>query len=240
MRKNRWKDIRTCMKLIKYGMSAKQSFGTMSLFIVIGIAFEMMWVLGFDEGVFRSTTLDFGALFLYSAAMYPAQILMTLDISGMVQASPFKRTIQNSAASFACLCGNLTVFAIVLLIRLAGAHILPERAALIWDTLPGVGIMGLALSVMGALLYKFYIVGIIALAVIFGAYGGFISISRMGASNGSALPLPGSALPLPAVIVLCIAMILLGSGLQYLLTGLFYKRPFSKGAFGNAAGKKFV
>ncbi|MDE6923723.1 MAG: hypothetical protein K2O97_13665 [Acetatifactor sp.] len=233
MRKNKWKDIRTCMKLIKYGMSAKQSVGTMILFIVIGVTFEMMWVLGFYEGVFRNTTLDFGALFLYSAAMYPAQILMTLDISGMVQASPFKRTIQNSAASFACLCGNLAVFAIVLLIRLAGAHILPERAAVIWDTLPAVGVMGLALSVMGALLYKFYIVSIIALAVIFGVYGGFISISRMGASNGSAFPLPAS-------IVLCIVMILLGNGLQYLLTGLFYKRPFSKGAFGNAAGKKFV
>lgn len=124
--KNKWKDSITCVRLMKYGMSAKQCFGTMILFMVIGIAFEMVTVLGVDAYPFG--WLDFGALFLYSAAMYPAQILMTLDISGMVQASPYKKQIQTGAMSLASLCGNLAALVILLLVRGLGACMAPERA----------------------------------------------------------------------------------------------------------------
>ena len=41
-------------------------------------------------------------------------------------------------------------------------------------------------------------------------------------------------------VVFCVIMILLGNAIQYLVVRALYKRPFSKGAFGNAVGKKFV
>ena len=72
---------------MKYGMGLKQCIGTMILFAGIGIVFEMLIVLG-EGGQYLNRALYFGALFMYSAAMYPAQVLMTLDISGLVQASP--------------------------------------------------------------------------------------------------------------------------------------------------------
>lgn len=221
---------------MKYGMSAKQCFGTMILFMVIGIAFEMVTVLGI--GAYPFGWLDFGALFLYSAAMYPAQILMTLDISGMVQASPYKKQIQTGAMSLASLCGNLAALVILLLIRGLGACIAPERALLIWETFPLIGIMGLGLSIMGALMYKFYILSIIVLALIFGtagSLGGF----QGGLEAGNDAGLLNSMSPAVAV-VFCVIMILLGNAIQYLVVRALYKRPFSKRAFGNAVGKKFV
>lgn len=225
------------MKLIKYGMSAKQSFGTMILFMVIGTAFELMAVLGVNNST-NTFWIDFGALFLYSAAMYPAQILMTLDISGMVQASCYKKRIQTSAMSLASLCGNLGALAILLLIRALSACIMPERAYLIWDSLPAVGILGLSLSIMAALMYKFYILSIIVLAGIFGTFSSLIGYQNFMGMEAAPGILRG--MPLPAAIAFCIVMILLGNGIQYLVARAIYKRPFSKGAFGNAIGKKFI
>lgn len=235
MKKNKWKDVITCISLTKCGMSAKQTFGTMILFVVIGIAFEMMLVLGVRNRII-SLWSDFGALFLYCAAMYPGQLLMTLDISGMVQASRYKKVIQTSAVSFVSLCGNLGALAILLLVRVLGAHIMPERADLIWGTLPIVGIMGLGLSIMGVLMYKFYIVSILVLTGVYGLSGGLMGYQNGMGMEGGILP----AMPLPAAIAFCIAMIFLGCGIQYLTARAIYKRPFSKLAFGNAVGKKFV
>lgn len=237
MKENKWKNIITCVRLIKYGMNAKQCLGAMLLFTVIGIAFEIMNLLG-TEAYSNMLVFDFGVVFLYSAAMYPAQILMSLDISGMVQASPYKRRIQTDTAAFTSLCGNLAALAITLLVYGLAACAMPQRAALIWSGLPAIGFTGLVLSIMGALLYKFYILSIVVLAVMFGGIGSWISIGRnMGLESG--LNLLGS-LPLPAAIAFCAALILLGNGLQYLILRAVYKRPFSKGAFGNAVGKKFV
>ncbi|MCM1065300.1 MAG: hypothetical protein NC420_12715 [Eubacterium sp.] len=239
MKKNQWKDMITCVRLIKYGMSAKQCFGTMLLFMVIGIAFELMIVLGRGVGErYIGLQVDFGALFLYAAAMYPSQILMTLDISGMVQASPYKKRIQTSAMSFCSLCSNLVMLAIILLVRALGACLMPQRAAWIWASLPVIGIMGLGLSIMGALMYKFYILSVILLAVVVGGganYMGYRSV--MVADNTSGI-LGGA--PLPVAIMFCIAALFVGNGTQYLIARMIYKRPFSKGAFGNAVGKKFI
>lgn len=233
MKENQQKDIITYVRLIKYGMNARQCLCAMLLFTVIGIAFEIMLALG--TGVYRDLVwIDFGALFLYSAAMYPGQILMSLDISGMVQASPYKRKIQTSAMAFVSLCGNLAAFVIVLLVRGLSAWGMPQRAALIWSGLPVIGLMGMGLSIMGALLYKFYILSLIVIAVVFGGCGSF------GAVGGNVrMNMPG-VMSLPAAIALCVALILLGNGIQYLIVRIIYKRPFSKGAFGNAVGKKFV
>lgn len=237
MDRNKWKDIITCVRLIKYGMNVKSSLGAMLLFTAVGIAFEIMHMLGLEE--YRNMVgIDFGALFLYSAAMYPAQILMTLDISGMVQASPYKKRIQTSVMSFTSLCGNLAALAIMLLVRGLGAFVMPQRAALIWHDLPVIGLMGLGLSIMGALLYKFYILSIIVLAVVFGSAGSWMAIAEnMGMETGMN---PMGNMSLPAAIAFCVVMILLGNGIQYLIARMIYKRPYSKGAFGNAVGKKFI
>lgn len=237
MDRNKWKDIITCVRLMRYGMDVKRCLGAMILFIVVGIAFEIMHMLGMEE--YRNMVgIDFGALFLYSAAMYPAQILMSLDLSGMVQASPHKKRIQTSVMSFISLCGNLTALAIVLLARGLGAFAMPQGAALIWHDLPVVGLMGLGLSIMGAILYKFYILGIIVLAVTFGGAGSWMAIAEnMGMGIGMNLP---GGMSLPAAIAFCVVMILLGNGIQYLIARMIYKRPYSKGAFGNAVGKKFI
>lgn len=237
MERNKWKDIITSVRLIRYGMNVKQCLGAMLLFIVIGIAFEIMNMLGMEE--YRNMVgIDFGALLLYSAAMYPTQILMSLDLSGMVQASPYEKGIQTSVMSFVSLCGNLAALAIVLLVRGLGAWIVPQRAAMIWYDLPVIGLMGLGLSIMGVFLYKFYILSLIVLAVVFGGAGSWIAVAGyMGMGTGMNIL---GRMPLPASIAFCAAMILLGNGIQYLIARMIYKRPYSKGAFGNAVGKKFI
>lgn len=236
MKENKWKEMKAYVRLIKYGMDARRCLWAMLLFAVVGIAFEIMFTLG--SGVYRGqVVIDFGALFLYSAAMFPAQILMSLDISGIVQASPYKRRIQTSAMAFVSLCGNLTALVIVLLVRGLSACVLPQRAALIWSGLPFIGLMGLGLSIMGTLMYKYYIFSIIVLAVVFGGAGSFLAVGRnMGLETGN---MPGG-MSLPGAIAFCVVMILLGNRIQYLIARIIYKRPFSKGVFGNAMGKKFI
>lgn len=238
MKTDKRKDIITCVGLTKYGMNAKMCFAIMILFVVIGIAFELMYVLG-AEVIIWSGAFDFGALFLYSAAMYPAQILMSLDLCGMVQASPLKRTIQTGGMAFASLCSNLVALAILLLVRGLAACLMPsERAAFVWADLPVVGIMGLALSIMGGLMYKFYVLSILVMAVAILTLGFGGPWSRM-VQSGSPL-MPDGGMPFPLAVVLCIIMICLGNLLQYFIARGLYRRPFSRGAFGSAAEKNFV
>lgn len=236
MKENKWKDLISCIGLVKYGMSVKQCFCTMTLFMVIGIAFEMMTLL-WTNGILMNRVLDFGALFMFSAVVYPVQMLITLDITGMVQASPYKKRIQTSAMSLISLWGNLVVLVILLLIRGLGAWLVPERAAVIWNTLPTVGILGLGLSVMIALAYKFYIVSVIVMILVFGASGGFNGIYRIGEMETPGMT---DGLSPAAAIGFCVIMIFLGNALQYVINRVIYKRPFSKWAFGSALGKKFV
>ncbi len=236
MKKEKWNELVNCVRLLKYGMSAKLCLGLMLLFVGIGIAFEMMIVLG-AGGRFLNRVLDFGALFLYSAAMYPVQMLITLDLSGMVQASPYKRRIQTSAMSLLSLGCNLVVLAILLLIRFLGVCLAPERGAWIWSSLPAVGIMGMALSIMTTLMYKFYIFSMVVICVVCGTLG---SISAYQGSMGITAGIPAKVVPFPVAAASCIAMILLGNAIQYLLTRALYKRPYSKGVFGSAVGKKFI
>lgn len=233
MKEKKQKDIKTYIRLLRYGMDARRLLWGILIFVVIGIAFEIMFALG--TGEYRiQVGIDFGALFLYCAAIYPAQILMSLDISRMVQASPYKRKIQTGAVAIVSLCGNLTAFVMVLLIRGLIAWGMPQEAARIWSGLPVVGLMGLALSIMTPLLYKFYLFSIVAVALMFGGGGSFVAI---GGNLGIDM---SGGMSLPAAIVLCVALLFLGTGIQCLVARLIYKRPFSKGVFGNAAGKKFV
>ena len=78
-------DLIKSFKLIKYSLSMKMNITMAVLFFLLGLAMELyqaFWVTDtVSEGV-----IPFGAVFMICTAMFPSQMLVSLDVCFMVQA----------------------------------------------------------------------------------------------------------------------------------------------------------
>lgn len=232
-------DLKKGYRLVPYGVSRTMNLVFMVFFALLGAFLEVLIALGQTNGHFFSglnTFIDLGAVFLFCAVMFPGQLVTSLDVSLLAQASPYKRKLQTDMASLVTLFGNLAAMAVIVTIRLVIASLFSEQASAVLGTLPLLGLVGFALIVYSGLMYKFFVISIIVLYVVMvigGVYSGF------GAAMGNSSDLSQiMSLPTHVAILLCFVLVLAGSGLQYLITRLAYKRPLSKYAFGSAIRKQ--
>lgn len=232
-------DFKTCVMLVKHGISVKLNMAMMILFILLGIMGELV-VVFLNTANRLATGLDFGALLLFCAAMYPTQILMSANLTGMVQASPYKKKLQTTAPALLSLGGNLIAIAVILLIRGLGVWAMPHRAAEIMSGLVTVGLLVLGIDVLASVIYKFFYLSMAVYLVLCTAWGTGIAYQGANGNGKSLTMIKMGSVPAPAAIAFCLAMVFLGAAVQYLLGMAAYKHPLAKAAFGNNAAKKLV
>ena len=225
-------ELAICYKLLKYTMNAKMSIVSIIIFITVGILFELLTVFAGNRISFQ-TWLDYGALFLFTAAIYPAQLIYSMDMSGMVQSSPYKKKIQTLFPAFLSLPSNLTAMVFLLLIRGLGAQLRPDKASQLWMGMFFNGILLLFMNLMTVLIYKFYVITIVLFAVACGALASVWSVQPfmrdlLGWEN---------VISPPFVILFCLTMVFVGILIQYFLARAIYKYPFSKRAFGRVESR---
>lgn len=233
-------NFKTYVALVKYGISVKVNVAAMILFVLLGIVGEITMVFVDSMGYvgFMTSVLDFGALLLFCAAMYPGQLLLSTNLSSMVQASACKKKLQTTAPALLCLVCNLAAMAIILLIRGVGAWMMPHRAPEIMGGLVAAGFLVLGIDILAAMLYKFFYLSIAVYFVLCLAFGMFSSYRIvMGVVSNYMGRLDVSA---PAAIAFCLGMVFVGAAVQYLLNTAIYKYPISKAAFGSSTVKKLV
>ena len=207
-------ELTICFRLLKYTMNVKMSIVSVIIFIVGGTLFELVTVFAGNRITFQ-TWLDYGALFLFTAAIYPAQLIYSMDMSSMVQSSAYKKKIQTLFPAILSFMSNLTVMAFLLLIRGLGAQLRPDIASQLWTGMFFNGMLLLFMNMMTVLIYKFYVLTIAAFAVGCGALASVWSVqSVMGREI---------AILAPFVILFCLAMVFVGILIQYFLAKAIYK-----------------
>lgn len=227
------RDLSKAFGLIRFGISMNKAMniGCMVVFLIIGLVGEAYCV--FTGNNILISQIDFWVFLVGAAFSFPAQFLLTTDVALAVQTSAYKKKIQTTMFMEVSLIMSLISATIFVIIRAIGAVIHPENATRLWGELPMIGaiICLILLFVVG--MYKYYWISLILLyLVIFGLSGTVTFLSLMEGYDVLVLRLP------PALdVIICYALIFIGCGIAYLLSLAFYRKPFSKVAFGAAMSK---
>lgn len=213
--------------MIKYSLSMKMNITMAVLFFLLGLAMELyqaFWVTDtVSEGV-----IPFGAVFMICTAMFPSQMLVSLDVSLMAQASAYKKKLQTSLSTLMILIGNLVMFTLILIIRMIGVAVTPGATLEMMHILP-VGIFSALIILYSGIVYKFFIMSIIVLYAILAGFGGYIGY--MTGSGQLVGGYGGLGLGTAVDIILSYVLIFVAAGIGYLISLAVYKFPLSRYAF---------
>ena len=211
-------------KLARYGLNFKLQLVFMIVFFVLGTVATI-------ETENTIGVLDSGTVFLLCTAMFPAQMLLSLDITELAQTSPYKKKIQTDMPALITVAGTYLMFIwnLILLAVSCGIRGI-SYADMSWRILL-VGIWAVIILLFNGFCYKHFILSLVALYMVaFG--GGFaVGIGQMVGKIGNI-----SLNPVLSILISTV-LILIGGALEYALTLLFYKQPLSKMAFGALAKK---
>lgn len=221
-------EMKKMWKLVPYGLSLKT---TIVVSLVVGIVGILIEFFELSYGVQMSepgaTLFDFGALMVGAACFLPAQMVLSIDVSKLAQASPQAKKIQTSGATLLLGASFLAMTTLLLLMRIGFGIANPEYMTEYLRGMFGIGVVILFLMLYTVFLFKFFWASFIVLYIVFfsaGFSGGSNNMFRLFNVSLSISP--------AAAVTLCYAMVLLGIIGYYALTCVFYKRPFSKNAFG--------
>ena len=220
-------DLVKGMHLLKYGVSAKANLILMICFILLGIMME--FIASFLDYEFYMNTIgfDMGAVFLFCGAMFPMQMVISIDVGTLTQTSSLKKKLQTSIPSAFMGIGAILALTIVVLIRAVAVWGYGVEMELLRN-LVWVSLMGAVLIIYCGFIYKFFIASIVILYLLMMGLGGF---SGFLYGMGEALPEFFKAMSPGVSILLAYVILIAAIGLQYGLSFLLYKRPISKYAF---------
>lgn len=220
-------DFVKSLKLIKYSLSLKMNVTMAIVFFLLGLAMELYQAFWVTDTV-SASGIPLGAVFMICTAMFPSQMLVSLDVSLMAQASAYKKKLQTSLSTLMILIGNLVMFTLILIIRMIGVAVTPGATLETMHILP-VGIFSALIILYSGIVYKFFIMSIIVLYAILAGFGGYIGY--MTGSGQLVGGYGGLGLGTAADIILSYVLILVAAGIGYLISLAVYKFPLSRYAF---------
>jgi hypothetical protein len=211
--------IKIGIKLWKHGLCCKTNIATAILFLLIGLAMEL--------SSWESSYL--GGFYLVLSPMIIAHLIISTDVSTMVQTSPYKKKIQTSMPVLVCTPGMLAAYTVVVLFSWHRLHVLPggdiEGAAAVRSHLISVIVLLFFAAVYMGVCYKYFLVSVLLLTAILVP---LIVISQYTAYVWA------DGMPTAAIVAFGYLAILAGQFLSYLCSCLFYKKELSRNAFGSA------
>ncbi|MCD8333436.1 MAG: hypothetical protein LUB60_04855 [Clostridiales bacterium] len=236
--KNEWKKW---IALLKYGHRFRFQFILALCFFAGGLAMQIGSVYfaasavltGTDsEAAFFLQSLSIGTLLTVCAAAMPAQILLSLDVSLLAQASPYKKRLQSGIfTTVSCTLSLICLTILLIIVRTAAAAVPVIRNYLSQGFLIS-GFIAAAMLICWPIMYKYYMA---SLAIIFSAafLGGMSSVLLIVA-EGDTIAILDYHLPSSPLVCILLAYIavLAASAVSHIITQALYKKPFSKHVFG--------
>lgn len=201
---------------MKYGYRIKMNVIFMLVILVIGIIVEIT-----SEG-----TSFLGGFYLMLTGMFAYQLIMSMDISEMVQTSAMKRRLQVELPVVASTVVYLAAYTFLLVERVILIYQNPQGKEEALYTLFTIVLMMVTIYIFTAICYKYFVAGFILFLILFiGVDTGAVILWNNGI--GAWLCQIG----LGWLAVLGYAVVLLGGGIEYLLGSLLYRKPLSEFAF---------
>jgi len=210
------KNLKTGFKLLKYSYKCKINLILLAFFTVIGLVSEIS-----SHG-----TNMLGGFYFTMSGMFAYQMIVSMDISGMVQSSAMKKRLQISMPVFVSTVIYIILYTVLVIERIILVHVNPQDKDMLMFTLFTIVMMLFIMFIFSAICYKYFVAGfIIFFALLIGTVlvldevcmrGGYEFICNMGFGT---------------FIIIGYAVILAGGAIEYLIGKLLYRKPLSEFAF---------
>lgn len=202
------KDIKLGFKLLKYGYKLKLNVIMLVFFAIFGIASE----------IFSKGTSIIGGVYFMMSGMFTFQLIMSMDISELIQSTSLKKKLQIYIPVLASTVINLILFTIFVVERVVLIQMgVADKTQIIY-TLFMLDVILLITYLYTSICYKYFVLGFILFMVMFMA-------AFMGFADTIA------ALGLPVIALFGYIAIFVGGALEILIGELLYKKPLSEFAF---------
>jgi len=210
------KDLKMGFQLMKYGYKIKMNVIMMVVILALGIVAEIS-----SKG-----TSFLGGFYLMMTGMFAYQLIMSMDISEMVQSSAAKRKLQVGLPVVASTVVYLASYTFLLVERVILIYQNPQSKEELLYTLFTILLIMITVYIFSSICYKYFVAGFILFLILFIAVDtGAVILWNNGI--GAWLCQIG----LGWLAVLGYAVVLLGGGIEYLLGSLLYRKPLSEFAF---------
>lgn len=201
---------------MKYGYKIKMNVIMMVVILALGIVAEIS-----SKG-----TSFLGGFYLMMTGMFAYQLIMSMDISEMVQSSAAKRKLQVGLPVVASTVVYLASYTFLLVERVILIYQNPQSKEELLYTLFTILLIMITVYIFSSICYKYFVAGFILFLILFIAVDtGAVILWNNGI--GAWLCQIG----LGWLAVLGYAVVLLGGGIEYLLGSLLYRKPLSEFAF---------
>ena len=215
------KELINAYKIVGYGAKIKTQFLLAALFLGLGVLLEFM-----SQG-----TQSTGSFYIVLSGLFLYQMIVSSDISTLVQSSPYKKKIQCSYPMIAVIPWVFVTLNIVLLIHYYFAkHSDAEGLQAQCQTLVVLGLCIFIMLVYFGLAYKLFVTATVIM-VVFVMVVMFVTSAIFREDNAPVLTFAGCAIfDYVCTIGGCI--------LCKVITELFYKKELSSYAFRGLIRKK--
>ncbi len=224
--KNEWKAIKTLLQQ----SCCKKKWLMCVLFIGLGIAGKISALSGS-----QIMAEDMSPLFFAAAGIMPMEILLVNDISGFVKGSALRKKIQTTMATKTMFAGMMVSYLMYLAFLMILGGMREGRPEVYLRPTLVYGVIVCFLGFANVFLYKFFwasLAGIYVICFCAGVAMGLFEDQIDFAVYWEKLSPVGC-------VMAAVFLILAGCALNLVMTRIFYKRDFSKSAFG-ASMRKMV
>jgi hypothetical protein len=208
------KELVNAYKLVQYGLAMKKQLGFAAFFGILGIALEI---------VGKGSSL-IGGFYVILSSMFVYQLIISVDMSTLIQSSPYKKKIQCTYPLIAVapwVYGMMTV--IVLIHSYFGTHGTEEDYMNQCSTILTLGVLLCIVLIYFAFAYKYFIVSMIVMCMAVMMVMGGLSIH--GPFSETLYSSMGTCIAISYVLIT------LGFAAAWGITRMVYKEEMSKMAF---------
>ncbi len=214
-------ELKNAYKLVQYGLSLKKQLGFAALFAGIGIVLEIV-----TQG--RQST---GAFYIVLSGLFIYQLIISADVSTLVQSSPYKKKIQCFYPIISVVPWTYITFTIIVVIhwlfaKAGGERLIREHAMNIFL----IGCFLFVTMIYFGVTYKFFVISTVCMIISITIP---ITVVNILSREGSTFFDSYGKCAAIAYILLT-----LGSIGSYVLSQITYKFNLSDIAFRGMLGKK--
>lgn len=206
------------VKLLKYGFKVKQNMLFMAAILVIGIAVEFV-----TEG-----TNIIGGFYILIVGMFMQQLIMSLNLSSLIQTSKIKKATQTSLPTIVSFILYLVMLTIISVEKYIFVMKRPDIAFDLKLTYLTVVVLFFFSLIYCGFSYKYYVSSILCFFIVVMVA---VSISTMSSYSEDFFLNPVLNMSMGAIIAIGYVLFVAGILLQYAFSILTYKKEISPIAF---------
>ena len=210
-------DLKLGIKLMRYAYAVKTNVALAILMVALGVVMTLGVNLSGEASKIP------GGYVIMLAPMFLTQMLSSVSVTNMAQASSAKRRLQTSVPTAINLFSTLLGYVIVSIAEYICVAVLPERRGIICGELFFIAIISALLIIYASVAYKYFVISVILLTSAFSGSVYFKNLIGWGTKLFAGMK-HLFAFTLFAGIVIIVAACVL----HYFITLALYKVPMSK------------